>query len=108
MSRRLLAFALATAALAMTNVSASAGGPLVLQKPNIPAVQVPKNLSASPRETMYRYSDGSTAHAWTRNDGKFGVTLHSNPNDPKNDKIEHFVVDNKTGFVTPGTQYSGK
>ena len=108
MSRGPIAFAIATAALAMINGSAFAGGPVVLQRPNIPAVQAPKNISTSPRETFRRYNDGSTAHAFIRNDGKIGVTLHSNPNDEKNDKIEHFVVDPRTGFVVPGTQASGK
>jgi hypothetical protein len=108
MSRRLLAFAIATTAFAMINSAAFAAGPIALQRPNLPAVQLPKNLSHSPREAMYRYSDGSTAHGFIRNDGKIGVTLHSDPDHPRSDKIEHFVVDPRTGVVMPGAQGSGK
>jgi hypothetical protein len=114
-------FMVANLAFAIVNHSAHAAGPVVVPKPAIPAVKPnfqppvhlsaipapPKNQSASPRENFYVYKDGSTAHTFIRNDGRFGVTLHSNP-DGENDKIEHFVVDPKTGFTVPGTAPSGK
>jgi hypothetical protein len=112
-----------TVAVTMISSSAFAGGPVVVPvvKPTIPAVrptlpsitrpawmpEPPKNTSTNPRETMYTYKDGSTAHTNIRNDGKYSVIMHSHPDKP-DDKIEHFVVDPQTGFVTPGMAPSGK
>jgi hypothetical protein len=97
--------AIATVAVTMIGSSAFAGGPVVpVARPPLPSFTrpawmpaPPKNTSTNPRETMYRYTDGSTAHANIRNDGKYSVIMHSDPDHPKTDKIQHFVVDPKTG-----------
>jgi hypothetical protein len=57
-----------------------------------------KNVSQSPRETIYNLPGNVQYHGFIRNDGNYGLVIHNY----NQGTTQHFIVDSRTGALLPG------